>query len=129
MPPKRRKKPAGREKALLMARAALQKKPLDPLLLEVGAFCSFADYFLILSGSSTRQTQALADHIEGALSKLGFRCRGREGEETGQWILLDYDDVIIHIFYEAARAFYDLEGLWLEAPRLPLSAEPLKGKD
>jgi ribosome-associated protein len=112
-----------------MARAAMQKKPLAPLLLDVGKFCSFADYFLILSGNSTRQTQALADHLEGALSKLGFRSRSREGLESGHWILLDYDDVIIHIFYESARGFYDLEGLWFEAPRIPIIAEPPKGKE
>jgi ribosome-associated protein len=120
MPPKRRQKLSGQEKAQLMARVALQKKPLDPLLLDVSKMCSFADFFLILSGTSTRQAQALADHIQEALGKLGIRPLGREDGETGHWILMDYGDVIVHIFYESAREFYDLEGLWLEAPRLPI---------
>jgi ribosome-associated protein len=72
-----------------------------------------------LSGASVRQTQALADHLEETLRRQGIRLRGLEGMETGQWILMDFDDVIVHIFYEPARTFYDLEGLWMEAPRLP----------
>lgn len=128
MPPKRRQKGSSREKALLMAGVALQKKPLDPLLLDVGKICSFADFFLILSGTSTRQVQALAEHMDQTLSKLGFRPRGREGEEEGHWILMDYDEVIVHIFYESTRAFYDLEGLWLDAPRLPLPIDSSEGQ-
>lgn len=128
MPPKRRQKVSGQEKALLMARVALQKKPREPLLLEVSKMCSFADFFLILSATSTRQAQALADHIEEALGKIGIRPRGREGGETGQWILMDYDEVIVHIFYESAREFYDLEGLWSEAPRLPIPGDDSEGQ-
>jgi ribosome-associated protein len=105
---------------LLIARVALQKKPRDPLLLEVKESCSFADFFLILSGTSTRQTQALSGHLEETLRKQGIRLRGIEGVETGQWILMDYDEVIVHIFFESIRGFYDLEGLWLESPRLPI---------
>ena len=113
------------EKALLIARAAIQRKPLDPLLLEVKEQCSFADYFLILSGTSTRQTQALAAHIEASMEQQGFRTLGVEGRELGHWILLDYGDVIVHIFFESVRPFYDLEGLWLDAPRLDPTAESL----
>ena len=128
MAPKRPLKLSIREKALLIARAALQKKPLDPLLLDVGKSCSFADFFLILSGSSTRQTQALAGHLEETLGKLGIRPRGVEGMDPGQWILMDYNEVIVHIFYESVRGFYDLEGLWVEAPRLPIPADDSRGK-
>lgn len=128
MPPKRRQKGSSREKALLMAGVALQKNPLDPLLLDVGKICSFADFFLILSGTSTRQAQALADHMDRTLGKLGLRPRGREGGEEGHWILMDYDEVIVHIFYESTRAFYDLEGLWLDAPRVPLPTDPSEEK-
>ena len=120
MSPKRAKKLSALEKARLMSRVALQRKPRDPLLLDVRKSCSFADFFLILSGTSTRQTQALAGHLEETLSKQGIRLRGKEGMETGQWILMDYDEVIVHIFFESAREFYDLEGLWMEAPRLPI---------
>lgn len=124
MPPKKHPKTlSSREKALLIARVALQKKPLAPILLDVGGTCSFADYFLILSGTSTRQTQALAAHLDETLGKSGIQPRGIEGMDPGQWILLDYNEVIVHIFYESAREFYDLEGLWIEAPRLPLSPD------
>ena len=120
MPSKRHPKISAREKALLLSRVALQKKPRDPLLLDVSKSCSFADFFLILSGTSTRQTQALSSHLEETLRKEGIRLRGIEGVETGQWILMDYDEVIIHIFFESIRGFYDLEGLWMEAPRLSI---------
>ena len=123
MSPKRAKKLSAPGKALLVARVALQRKPRDPLLLDVRKSCSFADFFLILGGSSTRQTQALANHLEEALDKQGIRLRGIEGKETGQWILMDYDEVIVHIFFESAREFYDLEGLWLEAPRIPIPSD------
>ena len=122
MPPKRQPKLSPQEKALLLARVALQKKPRDPLLLDVSNSCSFADFFLILSGTSTRQTQALSGHLEETLRKQGIRLRGIEGVETGQWILMDYDEVIVHIFFESVRGFYDLEGLWMESPRLPITS-------
>ncbi|MBI5606533.1 MAG: ribosome silencing factor [Deltaproteobacteria bacterium] len=124
MPPKKHPQTlSSREKALLIARVALQKKPLAPLLLDVGENCSFADYFLILSGTSTRQTQALAAHLDETLGKSGIEPRGIEGMDPGLWILLDYNEVIVHIFYESVREFYDLEGLWIEAPRLALSPD------
>ncbi len=128
MPTKGSANTSPRQKALLIAKVALQKKPLAPLLLDVGKSCSFADFFLILSGSSTRQTQALASHLEETLGKLGIRPHGTEGLEAGHWILMDYGAIIVHIFYEPVRAFYDLEGLWIEAPRLPLPSEDLKVK-
>ena len=111
---------SAQEKALLLARVALQKKPRDPLLIDVSKSCSFTDFFLILSGTSTRQTQALSSHLEETLNKQGIRLRRIEGVETGQWILMDYDEVVIHIFFESIRGFYDLEGLWMESPRLPI---------
>ena len=117
---KSRPKLPSREKALLIAETVLQKKPLNPVLLQVEGFCSFADYFLVLSGNSTRQTQALAEHLRTGLARQGIRPLGMEGEEAGQWILIDYDDVVVHIFLESVRAFYDLEGLWLDAVQIPL---------
>lgn len=122
-PKKRPSKLSDPEKALLIARVALQKKPLAPLLLDVGKSCSFADFFLILSGSSTRQTQALSAHLQETLGKQGIRPRGVEGIDPGHWILMDYNEVIVHIFYEPVREFYDLEGLWIDAPRLPISPD------
>jgi ribosome-associated protein len=129
MPSKKGQRFPGQEKALLISRIALQKKPQNPVLLDVEASSSFTHYFLILSGTSTRQTQALASHLRETLGKMGIRPRGVEGQESGQWILMDYDEVIVHIFYESIREFYDLEGLWLEAPRIPLPVEDPQGKE
>jgi ribosome-associated protein len=127
--PKKSQQVSDQGKALLMARIAMQKKPQDPVLLDVESSSSFTHFFLILSGTSTRQTQALASHLQETLGKMGIRPRGIEGQETGQWILMDYDEVVVHIFYESIRGFYDLEGLWMEAPRIPLSEEALQGKE
>jgi ribosome-associated protein len=122
MPPKRSTKQSAQDKALMLAKVALQRKPQNPLLIDVRKSCSFADYFLILSGTSIRQTQALSSHLEEALKKKGIVLRGIEGLESGQWILMDFDEVIVHIFFEPVREFYDLEGLWIEAPRIPISS-------
>ncbi len=116
---------SAREKALVIAQTALQKKPVNPIALQVEGLCSFAEYFLILSGNSTRQTQALAGHLRTALGKKGIRPLGVEGEEPGQWILMDYDEVIVHIFLDTVRDFYDVEGLWIDAPRLDLPEGPI----
>jgi ribosome-associated protein len=101
-------------------KAALEKKALDPILLELKEIASFTDYFLLLSGKSDRQVQAIAQGIEESLKKNGIRPLGQEGTLGGKWILMDYEDVVVHIFLEPIRQFYDLEGLWLDAPRIDL---------
>lgn len=113
-----------REKAELVVAAALQHKAIDPLLLKVDQLTSVTDYFFLCSGSSTRQVQALADHIVELLKKKGVRPLGVEGRSQGQWVLIDYGDVIVHLFYTEARSFYDLEGLWLEAERINVTETP-----
>lgn len=82
--------------------------------------CAFADYFIVASGTSRRHVQALAEHLDEVLSAAGIEPLGREGLEEGSWILLDYNDVIIHLFLQPLREFYDLEALWAEAPRVTL---------
>jgi len=109
-----------KEKAFLCARALLDRKAIDLVIIEVGNLSSFTDYFLICSGNSDRQVQAIASHIEEKMSKQGIRPLGVEGKREGRWILLDYGDVIVHVFYQPAREFYDLERLWSEAPRVEL---------
>jgi len=79
---------------------------------------SFADSFIICSGRSHRQVAAIAEFVEGKLKGLGIRALGVEGIKEGHWVLMDYGDVIIHIFYEPIRTFYDLEGLWADAKRI-----------
>jgi len=107
-------------KSLLCLKAALEKKALNPVLLELKGMTSFTDYFLLCSGKSDRQVQAIAQGIEEVLKKKGVRPLGQEGMAGGRWILMDYEDVIVHIFLEPIRSFYDLEGLWIDAPRIDL---------
>jgi ribosome-associated protein len=109
-----------RTKSLLCLKTAIEKKALNPVLLELKEITSFTDYFLLLSGKSDRQVQAIAKAIEEALKKKGVRPLGQEGTLGGKWILMDYEDVVVHIFLEPVRKFYDLEGLWVDAPRIDL---------
>ncbi len=112
-------------KPMLCLKAALEKKAQDPVLLELKGIASFTDYFLILSGKSDRQVQAIAQGIEETLKKRGVRPLGLEGTNEGKWILMDYEDVVVHIFLDPVRKFYDLEGLWIDAQRIDLP----KGED
>lgn len=107
-------------KSLLCLRAAVEKKAQDPVLLELKGISSITDYFLLCSGRSDRQVQAIAQGIEEALKKKGIRPLGQEGIVGGRWILLDYADVVVHIFLDPVRKFYDLEGLWMDAQRIEL---------
>lgn len=109
-----------RTKSLLCLKAAIEKKARDPVLLEMRGITSYTDYFLLCSGKSDRQVQAIAQGIEEALKKKGIRPLGQEGSAEGKWILMDYEDVVVHIFLEPVRRFYDLEGLWLDAPRMDI---------
>lgn len=104
----------------LAARTLAAHKGQEPVILKVKGLCSFADYFLICSGGSKRQVLALAQHLQEALTRVGVKPLGLEGLEDGQWVLLDYNDVVIHLFVKPLRDFYDLEGLWVEAVRLPV---------
>lgn len=99
------------------------KKALDVVLLDVRGKTSYADYFVIASGESERQVAAMADHVTEALKKAGDQAIGTEGQATGQWVLIDYGEVVAHLFFTEVRAFYDLEGLWADAPREKLGAQ------
>jgi ribosome-associated protein len=111
---------SSKEKAFLCARALLDRKAIDLVILEVKDFSSFTDYFLICSGNSDRQVQAIASYLEEKLGKEGLHPLGIEGKRDGRWVLLDYGDAVIHVFYHPVREFYDLERLWSEAPRIEL---------
>ena len=108
------------EKALLVTRFALEKKARDLVVMEVRDVTSIGDYFIICSGSSDRQVQSIAQGIEENLSEAGHPPLSVEGVHRGHWVLMDFSDVIVHIFYEPVREFYDLEGLWGHAPRVEL---------
>jgi len=106
------------DKARVCLNIILERKAVDPVLFEVGNLTSIADYFLIASGTSSRQVQAIAQHLQRRMKGEGFTLFGIEGEKEGHWVLLDYGDLVVHLFYEPVREFYDLEGLWIEAPRI-----------
>jgi len=101
----------------LAIRTIVAHKGNDPVLLEVTEFCSFADYFIICAGGSRRQVLALAQHVEEALAQAGIKPLGVEGLEEGQWVLLDYNTLVVHIFLQPLRQFYNLEDLWSDAPK------------
>lgn len=109
-------------KLLLCLKAAVEKKALDPVILEMKKVSAVTDYFLIITGKSDRQVQAIARSIEEALEKKGIRPLGLEGSLHGKWVLMDYNDVVVHIFLEPIRKFYDLEGMWGDATRIDLPA-------
>lgn len=108
-------------KALLCLRIVKERKAINPVLMEVGALTSITDYFLVTSGNSTRQVQAISRHLNARMREEGFKAYGIEGEQEGNWVLLDYGDVVIHVFFDPVRAFYDLEGFWMEASRIDLN--------
>ncbi|HTN42305.1 MAG TPA: ribosome silencing factor [Nitrospiria bacterium] len=105
------------------AQAALEKKASDLIVFKVGGLTTVADYFVICSADSQRQVRAIRDHIDDTLSQRGCHLFSTEGEATGRWVLMDYSDIVVHIFKEEIRSFYALERLWGDAPRLDLKRE------
>ncbi len=110
----------GLEGALRALDLALDKKALEPVLLDVRELCSFCNYQLVISGKSDRQVDSIADAISVGLKAEGLRVIGSEGARTGQWALLDFGDFVVHVFLHSVREHYDLEGLWNDAPRVPI---------
>lgn len=99
---------------------AHEKQAVDPVLLHLAAVTTFTDYFLILGVRNPRQGQAISDEIEMRSKKRGQHPPRIEGYHQGEWILLDYGFLVVHILSEKARQFYDLERLWRTAPKLPV---------
>ncbi len=102
----------------LFIKAVLGKKVLNVVALDVAEMTSYADVFIFCSGRSNRQVIAIAEHIKTDLKKHKIKPLNIEGTKDGHWVLLDYGHVIIHVFYEPIREFYDLEGLWVDAKRI-----------
>ena len=98
--------------------AVLGRKALDVVALKVEGLTSVADIFIICSGRSSRQVMAIAEHVQVELKKQGIKPLSVEGKDTGHWILMDYGHILIHVFYDATREFYDLESLWADAERI-----------
>jgi ribosome-associated protein len=111
------KKDITKEHLILCINATLQKKAKEIVVLNLKGVSSFTDYMIICSGSSDREVQAIAGAIQLFLKKAGIMPLGVEGEANGQWVLLDYADVVISVFNEPIRTFYNLENLW-DVPRM-----------
>ena len=112
-----------KELALTCAELSADGKAEDIVILDVRKISSFTDFFVILSGRSTRHVQALAESIENELRSKRIKTSRAEGLSEGKWVLLDFNDVVVHVFYHEQRSFYDLEGLWHDAPRVEIPAE------
>jgi len=111
------------EKTTLISQIVADKKAMDVVVLDMADASSITDYFVICSGGSQRQVQAIADAIGEQLKQAGITSLGVEGYRQGHWILMDYGDVIVHVFSQETREFYDLERLWANAPKIDLSRE------
>lgn len=115
--------------ALKIALEAMDdKKAVDVVALDISGIASFARYFLLCSGDSSRQIQAIADEIEHRLKKSGVRPNHIEGYRNAEWVLMDYLDLVVHIFSKQARAYYDLERLWRDGKKLDVRRLMRTGK-
>jgi len=110
--------------AVAAMEAALDKRALEPVLIDVSSMGSYTDFIGIVSGRSDRQVDAIADGVCQVLKARGLHPLGQEGTGSGRWTLLDFGAFVIHIFYHPVREFYDLESLWIEAPRVKLDVPP-----
>jgi ribosome-associated protein len=104
--------------------AVLDRKAMQVVALDVRELTSIADAFIICSGRSNRQVSAIAEHIERQLRGHKIKPLSVEGTAEGHWVLMDYGHVVIHVFFDPVREFYDLEGLWSDARRIPIPAAP-----
>lgn len=107
-----------KEMAKIVIEAAEDKKAKDVLALDISALSSIADFFVVCSASNSVQAKAIADNIEEKLSEKGLNLLHKEGYQNANWILLDYGDVVAHVFQEDDRWFYNLEQLWGDAPAM-----------
>ena len=105
-----------------LAEAALERKALEPVALDVRELTSFADAFLILTGTSDRHVRSVATAVVQAAKAAGNKPLGVEGEEEARWVLIDLGDVIVHVFQEDAREYYDLDRMWEDATPIELVA-------
>ncbi|MEI6260181.1 MAG: ribosome silencing factor [Deltaproteobacteria bacterium] len=113
----------------LFIQAAQGKKALDIVVMDLRGKTAITDYFILCSGRSSRQVMAIADHIQTEMRDNRIRPLGVEGVGSGHWILLDYDNVVIHVFYDPIRRFYNLEGLWVDVPRIQVASPQIEMND
>ena len=109
-----------RERALLAAHAAAAKKGEDIAVLDIGEIISIIDCFVLISATNTRQTRTIVSEVQDALREYdGSRPIGVEGLDDATWVLMDYGDIVVHVFLDETRVYYDLDRLWADAPRIP----------
>jgi ribosome-associated protein len=116
---------SARRTAAAIAAAAIDKKAVAVEILDVAGKVDYADFLVIMTGRSDRHAQALAQGIEEALRQKSVRPVAVEGLPNGMWVLMDFGDVVVHVFQDEARQLYDIEGLWLDARRLPVAVPEL----
>lgn len=109
------------EQARKIVQVMDSKKAKDIRLIKIEGISSLGDYFVVASVSNTTQVKAIADEVEDEMTKLGLEPNRVEGRQSAQWILMDYYDVMVHVFLDEARSFYNLERLWSDAPQLDIS--------
>lgn len=118
-----------RDRALAAAQAAATKKGVDIVILDVSELIGITDYFVIASGNTERQVRTIVEEVEKRLREEGVKPYRREGEREQRWVLIDYLDVVVHVFHQEDRDFYNLERLWSDAPVIPFEdEEPLAGE-
>lgn len=117
------------ELAGLVVKAALDKKAEDVMILDIGKILTITDYFVIVSGQNERQVKSISDAVREELSKEGIKPLSVNGESEARWILLDYLDVVVHVFVKEERDYYQLERLWKDAPLIEFAGESLQNAD
>lgn len=116
--------PAAAELAAAAARAAAARKAEDVCVYDLHVVSSFCDAFIVCHGTNRRQVTAIAQGVIDDLRARGVRPIGVEGMDAGRWVLIDFGEIIVHVFDEPMRGFYDLDGLWGDAPRVPVDLGP-----
>jgi len=119
-----RRKSLSVEKVLVeLGKWVLAKQGEDLAVIDVKGLCSYADYLIIASARSTRQAKAIAEYLIEESPKIGVKPLGSEGLNYGNWVLLDFADIVVHIFYKPVREYYELEGLWADAKGFEINDE------
>jgi ribosome-associated protein len=111
------------EKVKICGMLAEEKKAQDVVIMELDDLTDIADYFLVASGTGERHVRTIADSIEAGMKERGVKPYSVEGHRDGRWIIIDYQNVIVHIFFEQLRELYDLESLWIEAKKFRIENE------
>lgn len=117
------------EKVRMVASWLREKKAKDVMALDVGKVCTVTEAMMVATAANMRQAQAMADHVLEMCAKHGVRFLGMDGYKTGQWILVDLNDVLVHVFMDEARQFYNIEGLWAEGVEIALPEDAPAAKE